>query len=614
MKFGHGEVQVVLSLIRDLIGHEFSVDNSVCIVQNLEQRLGELGIQSLTDYFRILDQNPKELEKFISLSTVHTTSWFRDHDQLSSLEAWVVSEIQSGRKTLRVWSAACSTGQEIYSFALILEDLKARGYNFEYLLMGSDIDRLSLQFASAAEYPIKQIEDIPKKYLSHLEQGDSVKGPIFRPAKKILDRAQFLQANLLGELSSLGDFDLVLLRNILFYFDPSNQKRVIRAVESRVSEKGLMCLGASDLSDHSHFTLKSLGKAFYVREKKASRQVLVIDDSAMVQVKLRGIFATAGFGVEVASTTAEAEEKLRAQDFCAITLDVNLGEENGLDWLAEKRKDEPLLVQKPVVIVSDLSKDQLDDEYDVIISETASYFEKSQLRTKSADLVSIIDELSKKSEGRPGKRSPQRAQSIAAKKLQNTCSLILIGASTGGPKAVTELLESMPSNCPPIVIVQHLDWQFQESFRGRLCARSGLASGSQARERLLVPGHIYVPLTNEHIGVERKNGQWHMKTIIAPPVHRCRPAVDVLFSSVTDAHEEVLGVLMTGMGKDGAQGLKWLHSNGSITFAQDEASSVVWGMPGEASRIGAADFMGSPQEIRSQILTLLGRPSQKIAG
>jgi two-component system chemotaxis response regulator CheB len=144
--------------------------------------------------------------------------------------------------------------------------------------------------------------------------------------------------------------------------------------------------------------------------------------------------------------------------------------------------------------------------------------------------------------------------------------------------------------------------------------KAGLQKGNVAHDSVLKTGHIYVPLTNEHIGIERRGGQWHLRTIIAPPVHRCRPAVEVLFSSVLECHEEFDAILMTGIGKDGAKGLKSLNSSGSITFVQDEASSVVWGMPGEAFKLGAADSVGSPKEIRSQMLALLGRPAQKAAG
>jgi two-component system chemotaxis response regulator CheB len=178
--------------------------------------------------------------------------------------------------------------------------------------------------------------------------------------------------------------------------------------------------------------------------------------------------------------------------------------------------------------------------------------------------------------------------------------VIVIGASTGGPDALTELLRAMPPGSPPVVVVQHIAPALAHGFAERLARNAGLRLGESATGVLLQPDTIYLALDARHIGVRK--GLLGPILVIddGPPVSGHRPSVDYLFSSMARARGEsrVFAALLTGMGRDGAEGLKSLLDAGAFTVAQDEASCAVYGMPKEAVRLGAVKLSGSIPQIR----------------
>jgi two-component system chemotaxis response regulator CheB len=182
-------------------------------------------------------------------------------------------------------------------------------------------------------------------------------------------------------------------------------------------------------------------------------------------------------------------------------------------------------------------------------------------------------------------------------------TLILLGASTGGTEALRDVLTRLPGGLPPIVIVQHIPAMFSRAFADRLDRQCAFRVHEAQDGDLLEPGHAFIAPGNFHLLVGRQGGQYRARVIDGPPVWHQRPAVDLLFKSVVDAGAgaQVIAGVLTGMGKDGAEGLLRLRERGAATFAQDEASCVVYGMPRAAWEIGAAQRQVALQRIPEYI-------------
>lgn len=186
--------------------------------------------------------------------------------------------------------------------------------------------------------------------------------------------------------------------------------------------------------------------------------------------------------------------------------------------------------------------------------------------------------------------------------------IVFVGASTGGTEAVKTFLLGIPANCPPILIVQHMPESFTGSFAARL---NGLCQPRVVEAQggeVLAPGTVYVSPGHSHMRVRRAGGGYVTELLKTPPVNRHRPSVDVLFDSAAEAvGRNAIGVILTGMGKDGANGLLRMRQAGARTFGQDEASCVVYGMPREAALIGAVEETASLNDLAQKVLAVLGR-------
>lgn len=207
---------------------------------------------------------------------------------------------------------------------------------------------------------------------------------------------------------------------------------------------------------------------------------------------------------------------------------------------------------------------------------------------------------------RSGGPIPDAAKPKAKRMYRTTDRLIAIGASTGGTEAIKVVLERMPPDAPAIVITQHIPEQFSGPFAARM-DRCSAMSVCEARDgQLILPGHVYIAPGGRHLVVRRDGAKYVCQITTDDPVNRHRPSVDVLFKSVSEhAGQNAVGVILTGMGDDGARGLKLMRDAGAKTLGQDEATSVVWGMPGSAHRIGAVEQVLPLEDIAQRALTLV---------
>lgn len=192
--------------------------------------------------------------------------------------------------------------------------------------------------------------------------------------------------------------------------------------------------------------------------------------------------------------------------------------------------------------------------------------------------------------------------------VSNASRIIFVGASTGGTEAVKQFLHGIPADCPPILIVQHMPQSFTGSFAARLDSLSQPRVIESKGGEIVETGTVYIAPGHSHLRIRRNGAGYATELLATPPVNRHRPSVDVLFDSAAEiVGRNAIGVILTGMGKDGACGLLRMRQAGARTFGQDEASCVVYGMPREAAIIGAVEEVAGIADLPRRVLALIGR-------
>ena len=347
-------------------------------------------------------------------------------------------------------------------------------------------------------------------------------------------------------------------------------------------------------------------------------RVLIVDDSAVVRQILSEILASDP-GIEVVGTAADpllAREKIKRLAPDVITLDVEMPRMDGLAFLENLMRLHPL----PVVMISSLTERGADTTLQALALGAVDFVSKPKLDV-TRGLQGYADEIIEKVKTAARSRvralvrapvapkvtlaSPGAATAPRPSQFRTTDRLIAIGASAGGTEALRVVLEGLPADAPAVVMTQHLPATFSTAFAERLDRHSAMAVREASDGEAVLPGHAYLPPGGKHLRVIRDGARWRCRIDDGPPVNRHKPAVDVLFQSVAQsAGANAIGVILTGMGDDGARGLLQLRQAGAPTLVQDEATSVVWGMPGAASKLGAAEEQLPLEKIAERLLAL----------
>jgi chemotaxis methyl-accepting protein methylase len=431
---------------------------------NVERRIGNLGLHSFASYVALIADDDYEYEQFLSLITIHTTYWFRENPHFKKLEDTVLARLMDspGALHLKIWTSACSTGQEAYSIAFVLETIVSLYPRLTYEIFASDIDHVSVATAQKGTYSEQQLNSIPRQYQKWVNLADKH----FTIKQSIKAKIHFFQASLLDDLASKfsQELDFIFCRNVLIYFDPKSTLEAVALFERYLSPKGLLVLGHSENFD-------------------TSKSQLELDSHSCYRHKSRG------------SMTSSAA-------------------------------DAPIL------------------------------------------------------------------------KVFSHPQLIAIGASTGGPEALEVFLRSFPKPCPPIIVVQHINTTFCESFARRLASIAGLECIDTRKKVPLTPDGLYIAWGDYHLTVVEENNLLYVKPTQEPLKNGHRPSVDITFESISKVRARCIGVLLTGMGRDGAEGLlKIKQTRRSLTMAQNKESSVVYGMPKEAIEMGATHIVGTNEYL-----------------
>lgn len=324
-------------------------------------------------------------------------------------------------------------------------------------------------------------------------------------------------------------------------------------------------------------------------------RVLIVDDSAVIRRLLSNLLATdpeivvagtAGNGIQALARIPEAKPDL-------ITLDIEMPEMDGLETLVEIRKLYPKL---PVIMFSTLTERGATATLDALARGASDYVTKpSHSGGSEASRERVQEELIRKIKSLCAVRVPQPRPvpmpTLVPGRPRARVDVVAIGTSTGGPNALTALVPQLPADFPvPIVIVQHMPPLFTRLLAERLHALSRLEVREGKEGEKLRPGQVWIAPGDYHMTVARKGPEFVLGLNHDPQENSCRPAVDVLFRSVArTCGANVLGVVLTGMGADGTRGSSEIREAGGEVFVQDEASSVVWGMPGSIVAASLAD-------------------------
>lgn len=334
-------------------------------------------------------------------------------------------------------------------------------------------------------------------------------------------------------------------------------------------------------------------------------RVLVVDDSALVRRLMVELLADDP-GIEVVGTAADpyiARDKIKLLSPDVLTLDIEMPRMDGLTFLRNLMRLRPM----PVVMVSTLTEAGAEITLDALALGAIDFIAKPRLdiaRGLTGYAALLIEKINHAAAARVTPRAIEhRGAYVGPPAYRTGDRLLAIGASTGGTEAIRDVLSRMPADAPATVIAQHIPAAFSAAFAERLNRHSRMTVIEARNDQPLLVGHAYVAAGGCHLRVVRNGARWHGRIGQDDPVRRHRPSVDVLFESVAvHAGVNASAALLTGMGDDGARGLLALRTAGASTFVQDEASSVVWGMPGAAVALAAADAVLPLEEIAHRLL------------
>lgn len=328
-------------------------------------------------------------------------------------------------------------------------------------------------------------------------------------------------------------------------------------------------------------------------------RVLVVDDSAVVRQTMTGILSREP-DIEVIAACSDplfAMERMKQEWPDVITLDVEMPRMDGITFLKQLSAQRPT----PVLICSSLTQRGTETTLEALAAGAFAVIAKPTLGVKSflcdasSDLVSQVRAAA---QAKPRRLAPAPAGASTGAAIApgpralaaTTERVVAIGTSTGGTQALEAVLTTLPATVPGIVVVQHMPEKFTAAFARRLDNLCRVEVLEAEHGQRVIPGRVLIAPGGRHMQILRSGAQYLVEVVDGPPVNRHRPSVDVLFRSVArHAGANAVGIIMTGMGGDGANGLKEMRDAGAFTVAQDEASCVVFGMPREAIRLGAAD-------------------------
>lgn len=351
-------------------------------------------------------------------------------------------------------------------------------------------------------------------------------------------------------------------------------------------------------------------------------RVLIIDDSVLIRKILTEILNSSP-EIEVVGAAADpliARDMIKQLHPDVLTLDIEMPHMDGITFLRNLMRLRPT----PVVMISTLTEKGAEVTLEALTLGAVDFIAKPKVDVASTLNNYADDIINKVKIAARANVSNSSHRAIKARESEKTISevnvnshserkrvvasnkIIALGASTGGTEAIKAVVKTLPAETPAIVITQHLPAAFSESFVRHIDLITAMTACIPKDGQTVETGYIYLAPGDKHMMIKKEGAGYIIKLHDGEPVNRHKPAVDVMFSSVANsAGANAIAVLLTGMGADGAVGMKEMHDAGAKTVIQDESSSVVWGMPGTAFKLGCTDFVVPLQEVANKILSLV---------
>ena len=359
----------------------------------------------------------------------------------------------------------------------------------------------------------------------------------------------------------------------------------------------------------------------------AKIRLLIVDDSALVRKMLTEIFNSSP-DIEVVGTAIDpyvARDKIKKLKPDVMTLDVEMPRMDGLTFLRNLMRLRPM----PVLMISTLTEKGAEVTLQAlelgaidfvakpkidVANSLNEYAEEIIAKVKIAALARVLATTPNAEATRaclPSEKLDTGAVmdlSRTQKPFKTTDKVIALGASTGGTEAIKDVVRGLPRDTPGIVISQHLPVTFSQSFANHINEAGEMDACVANDGQQILPGNIYLAPGDRHLMVLRDGARYVCKLSDGPPVNRHKPAVDVMFrSAAQNVGQNAISILLTGMGADGAQGMKEMHDGGASSIIQDEKTSVVWGMPGEAYKLGCVDHIVPLNRVANKIIELANK-------
>ncbi len=610
-------IQEIMDIVQQLSGVQLGPEKRLLVETRLVPRARAVGLTSLEHYLEYFKKNrQEEIKQLISIMTTHTTEFFRESDHFDYLVNFVFPKFRNRNSKVKIWSAACSTGQEVYSLAIAWFEYKSQnpGVYPEIEFIGTDIDFSSVSKASEGIYRVDIIKDLDTYLINkYFDLGEDEFLGMVRIKDEIHSLCKFSQANLLSETFPQSNCDVIFVRNVLIYFNPKEVEKIANKMYNCLADNGYLFIGHSESLSHFKTNLKTVGNSVYQRKstmqveefkivnnvKVDKIKVFIVDDSLTIRKMLREILSgTSEFEiVGEADNPIDARELLRTINPDVMVLDIHMPKMTGIEFLELDGSS----FNFPVVMLSSVSYEDAVSVLKCFEHGAVDYLEKPKMQNLSqeAERIKVVLKNAYEIKNQFKKKSKSKFQSsgqtgkLVYSKNEGSKDLIVIGASTGGIEALTEVFSNFPPEIPPVLVVQHIPSNFSKAFAKRVNDLVTFRVKEAEDGELVESNTVYIAPGGLQMRVVMEGLKIKIKISDDAPVNRHKPSVDYLFNSLIDSHiyknYNIVAAILTGMGSDGAKGIKLLHDYKIPTIAQNEETSVVFGMPKVAIDLKAID-------------------------
>ncbi len=581
------EQNILIELVKKIISsdEELSDITKSSLIEKIAKRMEILKLESLSQYLLKINQNILEYNNFnLTLSNLNGLTPSGWHESLNVIEEFEkkfkVNKLSSTKTHFDFLTFENNFGQFSYSIALFLENyfVSKPGFSFTLTIVFNSDQKL--KFCKRRLFPTSDLTEIPNIFKKYILIGSGPYEGFFVIDKIITKKIKYFKKN--NEKINLDKYDYI--------FDKSDTLSKLNLSSKKSDPK--IPIRTSD---------------FVIPTQKLRGKIMVIEDVPVFQLQLVTTLSKLGFEITTAGSAEEASQKIKIKKFDLITLDFGLPGVSGAEWLKKFRTIDQVT---PVVVISSSDAEEIRNVLEMLQGGAQHFFIKDEFNQNKGEFVLLVEELV-----RQKYHKNQVSNEFNLKRNDNIYKfkpeVILIGASTGGPQALIELLSNFPKPTPPVLFVQHTSPLFISQFTKVLSAKSGLKLGSMGDYEKLNSNTIYGALNDYHIEIQKTENGLVLVKNKTNPVHGHRPSVDVLFKSAAEARILCLSILLTGMGKDGAVGMKQLSlNNGNYNIAQSAKSSVVFGMPKAAIDLGVVNEVGDLKQIRKTIEFFISLPDK----